>query len=62
MGHQQINDGGISCQHLAMPRIAKTYDAKLVLGGTFILFGELSPGAHGFEIDSEEVSPRAEAK
>jgi hypothetical protein len=52
----------VSCGHLAMPRIAETYPAKITFGGTLIYFGEILPGTHGFEIDSEEVSPRSGAK
>jgi hypothetical protein len=51
-----------SCQHLAIPRIARTYDARLSAGGTLIYFGEPSQGAISFEIDTEEVSGRLEGK
>ena len=55
-------DNAISCGHLAMPRIAETYAAKFLFGGTLIYFGEILPGTQGFEIESEEVSPQARAK
>jgi len=55
-------DSAISCGHLVMPRIAETYSAKITFGGTLIYFGEILPGTQGFEIESEEVSPRAGAK
>lgn len=53
-------DSAISCGHLVTPRIAETYPAKITFGGTLIYFGEIS--GQGFEIESEEVSGRAEGK
>jgi hypothetical protein len=60
--HATNPDAHISCAQLLMPRIGKTYPAKITFGGTLIYFGEILPGTQGFEIESEEVSPRTQAK
>jgi hypothetical protein len=55
-------DSPVSCLHLTVPRIGKTYGARRYLGVEMISFDDGSPGSISFEIDSEEVPGRAEGK
>jgi hypothetical protein len=52
----------VSCLHLTVPRVGKTYAARRYVGIGMISFHDGSPGFLGLEIDSEEVSGRAEGK
>ncbi len=55
-------DSPVSCLHLIVPRVGKTYAARRYLGVEMISFDNGSPGFLGLEIDSEEVSGRAQGK
>jgi len=55
-------DSHVSCLHLIVPRVGKTYAARRYLGVEMISFDNGSPGFLGLEIDSEEVSGRAAGK
>jgi hypothetical protein len=55
-------DSPVSCLHLIVPRVGKTYAARRYLNVEVISFDDGSPGFLGLEIDSEEVSERAGGK
>jgi hypothetical protein len=55
-------DSPWACSHLTLPRIGKTASAILYPGVGLIYFSKDPAGNVSFEIDSEEVSGRAEGK